>query len=304
MGIELSAGANLGTVLAIRTSGEAGLLTGLPISPDSSIRWNWTIKPSVQPSTANRSLTLRWAAVEDNNRNLSALQVWKRSTQLDPWEEAGGIQTAGGNSTLRSVVWNNVNAFSQFTVGENNVPLSLDLLSFTAVREGKNARIEWEVALEGDALRYFLEKSSDGGKTFQVLESRQANPKDGRYLAYDYNFSSDSYYRIRVVRRDGAEDVSRAVFLGASSRNASGVVVPNPSASGIGIRLENLSLTERGEVELHILNAEGRLCLRIKSDADRLNAALLEQSADLPAGIYQIRILSDVGGQVLRFSRQ
>jgi len=31
---------------------------------------------------------------------------------------------------------------------------------------------------------------------------------------------------------------------------------------------------------------------------------LLRQSSDLPAGIYQMRILSDAGAQVLRFSRQ
>jgi hypothetical protein len=302
MGIELTAGANLGTVLAIRTSGEAGLLTGLPLSPDSSIRWNWTITPSVQPSTANRSLTLRWAALEDNNRNPSALQIWKRSTELDPWEEAGGIQTAGGTSFLRSVVWNNVNAFSQFTVGENNIPLSLDLLSFSAVKEKKHARVEWRVADDSRAFRYHLEKSTDNGKTYSEIADYEPGSANGKYVAYDYRFYSDSYYRIRVTYLDGKEDVSRAVFLQSSDGGAAYGVFPNPSLRGKGIRVSSSRAdVDASEHRLEVWSSDGKCMLRLKGFLSDLGTELENMTASLASGVYTLRIATDEAIENIRF---
>ncbi len=301
MGVELSAGANLGTVMVCRTSGDDGLLTGLPLSPDSSIRWNWTITPSQQPAIANRSLTLRWPSSEDNNRNPSAMQIWKRSTTLDPWEEAGGIQTAGGTSVLRSVVWNNVNAFSQFTVGENNIPLSLDLLAFTAVKEKNHARISWKVADDSKASYYQLEKSSDNGQQYSVIETRPAGSADGIYTAFDYRFYNDSYYRIRVINTDGKEDVSRSVFLKADGGN-SYVLYPNPLSAGEGVQISSLTgVSEKDMQEVRVFNVEGKLLIQLNGVLSELNQELKLQTAKLPKGVYQLRLQNPSAVETLRF---
>lgn len=307
IGVDLSAGDNLGVVTVIRSSGAAGLLTELPATPDSSIRWNWIITPSVQPSpeSPNRDLTLSWPAAEDNNRDLSNLQIWKRSTSSDPWEEAGAIQAAGGNSTVRSVVWNNVNGFSQFTVGENNVPLALDLLSFGAVKEKNHVRISWKVADDARARVYVLEKSVDNGVSYSSIESRAAGAKGGEYTAYDYRFSVDSYYRVRVLYNDGKEDLSSSVFVKTSVESVRFNLLPCPAPAGKGVRIEGFHSDDDAQHHLvQVMNSEGKLCLKVSSESTDLNQKLEAGTALLPAGLYQVRISSAYEVQTLRFVKE
>jgi len=303
MGVQLTAGADLGTVNAYRTSGLDGILTGLPLSPDTSISWNWTITPSIQPSTANRNLTLSWPASEDNGRNISAAQIWKRSTILDPWEEAGGIQTAGGTASTRSVVWSNVNAFSQFTVGENNVPLALDLLSFAATNEKNYANVEWRVAETGKASSYVLEKSVDNGRNYSAIETRSAGAPEGKYSARDYQFITDTYYRILVINLDGSTDHSKAILLKAGDLGISGYTIyPNPATGNVGILL-NAGNPEIAEA-LHgvrIFSAEGRLVVNLIGNLSEVNSALEAQSSHLANGVYQLRLESSTGVETMRF---
>ena len=303
MGIQLTAGADLGTVDAIRTSGVDGILTGLPLSPDTSISWNWTITPSIQPSTANRNLTLSWPASEDNGRNISAAQIWKRSTILDPWEEAGGIQTAGGTATTRSVVWNNVTGFSQFTVGENNIPLALDLLSFAATKEKNYANVEWRVAETGKASSYVLEKSVDNGRNYYAIETRSAGAPEGKYSARDYQFITDTYYRILVINLDGSTDHSKAILLKAGELGGLGFTIyPNPATGNAGILLNaDKQETAKALQGVRVFSLEGRLVINLNGNLSEINSALEAQSSRLPNGVYQLRLESSTGVETIRF---
>jgi autotransporter-associated beta strand protein len=308
LGVELTAGDDLGNVEIIRSSGDAGLITNLPVlGLDTSIRWNWTITPDIQPNAdaPNRSLTLSWPALEDNNRNASSMQIWKRSTVLDPWEEAGTLQTAGGTSVLRSVVWSDVTGFSQFTVGENDIPLALDLLSFTARKEKNFARIEWTVSPDKKAFMYKLEKSTDNGKNFSVIESLLSDEKSDSYTAFDFRFISDSYYRVRVIREDGSEDVSRTVFLKAGDGSGAFVIVPNPASAGSGIRLQSsVKRSDTEELIVTIYSPDGKVSLKLRASSEDMNLLLEEKSALLPAGVYQVQVQYSSGSESLRFVKE
>jgi hypothetical protein len=228
------------------------------------------------------------------------MQIWKSSTELDPWEEAGIVQVAGGNAVMRSVVWNNVNGFSQFTVGENNVPLALELLSLAARREKNHARIDWKVSEDGKARYYQLEKSVDNGRNYSAIEKREAGAKDGVYAAFDYSFFSDSYYRIRVIREDGSEDVSKSVFLKNNGSSASWFVFPNPSSQGKGIQIK----ADFADVSVHqaeVYNSEGRQLMKFSGTVSELNTILQSQSSSLAQGVYMIRIRTESGHEALRF---
>ncbi|HOY97761.1 MAG TPA: hypothetical protein PK509_18605, partial [Catalimonadaceae bacterium] len=212
MGVELTAGADLGTVIATRQSGIALTSTEPCCTGFTTITRNWVIKPSIQPSTANRDLTLTWHSDDDNSMDVSNMQLWKRSSVATLWTDIGLLQDVSSTNP-RVSIWSGVSSFSQFTGADFNNPLPLSLLKFSGRNDNGTGLLNWTMADQKDLKGFRVEKSIDG-KNFTDIGTVSPSVDKAAETFYsftDRNLTRDSYYRIRITHQDGTATVSQVV---------------------------------------------------------------------------------------------
>jgi hypothetical protein len=301
MGISLTAGANLGTVVAVRNSGEVltSAATGF-----TTIGRNWVITPSVQPSAADRNLTLSWPSEEDNLMNMNAIQLWKRSSVVAVWKVIGGLQDVSATNP-RVATWTGVNSFSQFTAADLDNPLPLGLISFKGKNEKGNAVLTWEVSEYDRFTGYKVQKSEDGTAFYDLTFVTQGAEKSSvaSHTYTDNTLRRNSYYKIGLVNKDGKTEWSQVVYIKVGDSNdMQMVLVPNPSADGTRLSLGG-RFAGSEELQLSIFGTEGRNLGESRGKLDIINRDLPEMVKNLPKGIYQIRVISEMETKTLRFMK-
>jgi hypothetical protein len=305
MGVELTAGANLGTVVVTRQSGtalngEAPCCTGF-----SSIFRNWIITPTVQPASPDRDLTLTWPSQDDNGMDLINLQLWKRSSISAPWNPIDFVQDVS-SSNPRVAVWNGVNSFSQFTGADLNNPLPLGLMRFSARNEKGNGLLNWTMATEEKVTGYVVEKSLDG-RNFQAIGTEQARLKGAEEMAYsftDKQLRQDSYYRIRINFENGRSDLSQVAQVRKLDVSETEIaLVPNPSAGGARILLDGMA-TGSSRMSIQITGMDGKALLSLEGVQSGLNPRFEKEVGLLPSGVYLIRVQTEETVKSLRFVKQ
>ncbi len=132
IGVTLSSGSdNLGNVSVTRVSGANGIVTG---NGNNSIARKWTIQ-SDNPPTNGRELTLSWLSSDDNGKIFSANnKAIVYSYNGSSWS-AVGLPTNVSVSDPRTITVNTT-SFSNWTISDENAPLSLKTLNLTALIEG------------------------------------------------------------------------------------------------------------------------------------------------------------------------
>ncbi len=135
-------------------------------------------------------------------------------------------------------------AKSGFIVNANGV-VPIVLTDFTAIAEGKKAKIEWTTSFEQNNDHFDIERSIDGTHFTKIatVKSSANGAAIKQYQAYDNTPANGiNFYRLTQVDNDG-----KTTIHGIKSVNfrldpkAVVTVYPNPSVSGIGIRLSNYS---------------------------------------------------------------
>ena len=304
MGVDLTAGSNLGTVVVNRHSGTAITGSAPCCTGFNSIARNWTITPSVQPSVADRTLTLAWYSEDDNAMDMTGLQLWKRSTVSEPWMMLDAPQDVSG-SNPRTATWASVSSFSQFTGADLNNPLPLSLMKFSGRNLNGTGLLNWTMADQKDLKGFRVEKSIDGKNFSDIgfVAPSVDKAADVNYAFTDRNLSQDSYYRIRLTHQDGTSTVSQVVIIRIEMLgNADVQLYPNPSASGAQISIDgNLSGMD---VDVRIIGTDGRENGTLSGDLETVNAQFSNIVKSLPAGVYQIKVVSEEVTKTLRFIKQ
>lgn len=117
IGVTLAEGTdNLGNVTVTRVSGSAGAVTA---NEKTGINRKWSIS-STNPPTSGRSLTLGWISNDDNSRNLTTAQMWRKPDGGSNWLRVGSAQNASSSRQVTA----NVTSFSDFTVSDADNPLA------------------------------------------------------------------------------------------------------------------------------------------------------------------------------------
>jgi autotransporter-associated beta strand protein len=292
MGVELTAGANLGTVVVTRQSGLA--LTGeAPCCIGfTSINRNWVIRPSIQPSIADRNLTITWQSEDDNSMDMTNLQLWKRSGIGSPWESIDAIQDVS-LSNPRSASWSGVSSFSQFTGADLNNPLPLSLLRFNARNEKGNGLLTWTIENGENHASYKVEKSLDG-KNFSEIGTIAANDKRGEksYQFVDKDLRRDSYYRIRLIENSGKAETSNVAIVRLGSFTLPEIqLYPNPSNAGSRIMIDG-NMNSEGLIDVAIFGTDGKENAKFSGEFETVNSRFETTVKSLPAGLYQIKVIS------------
>ncbi|MES2387730.1 MAG: hypothetical protein V4543_06990 [Bacteroidota bacterium] len=304
MGLALSAGSDLDTVVVIRHSGSplnGNAADGMSANTGIS-RW-WSITPSLQPAAPDRNLTLTWPALEDNGRDVSHTQVYTRPTSSDPWAKKNWFRDASGTNPRTTTV-NAVAHFSDWTISDDLNPLPVEMLSFTGSSKGKGAAyLNWTTANEFNNAGFAIERS-ENGKEFSRL-GFVAGAGDSRtirnYNFTDNSFTADAYYRLRQTDKDGKETLSKVIFISVKATRMVFSVAPNPGR-------DNFRLITDGPVndiqQLTITDLAGKNVLSASGTMAELEIWLNNEMAGKPAGLYSIRLLGTDGVQAIKLVKE
>lgn len=213
----------------------------------------------------------------------------------------GGISCSNCTASQNGVGGTGPNNSGIYT-GTNN-PLPVELLVFTAKKNGTQVDLEWQTASELNNDFFIVERATD---LFPATEIGMMDGNGTTTQFHVYNFTDMSpnegmnYYRLRQVDFNGAMHYSEWVavqFLAAENYVS---VFPNPSESTFNVRLSGF----RDQlVHVSITDVTGRLV-----EEKELLVAAAEQVVEMdaagqPGGIYFISVLSGTTKTVYRVTK-
>jgi hypothetical protein len=188
-----------------------------------------------------------------------------------------------------------VSGFSEFWINNGGptgtIPLPVTLLSFTAVRAGDNALLQWSTTDAATLSRFIIEKSTDGVH-FATLDSVAASGNGNTINTYQYTdthlVSGTNYYRLREVDQDGQYTWSPVRTVNGSA--AGGITIyPNPVLDG------NLYISSTVNIrEIRLVDVSGKTILQMETQG-YLNTLPVGAIA---RGIYFVTVYTDTGNSV------
>lgn len=163
----------------------------------------------------------------------------------------------------------------------NTAVLPVELKSFTANKKENNVTLDWSVANEINFSGYQIEKSADG-RNFESIGMINAM-NINNYSFTDFHFKNTSYYRLKMIDKNGKFTYSNIIFL-ENKKSSLISVYPNPAKGSVMIN----NLSENSKIS--IVNYLGQTVLQ-KSN---LNSSIINLDiSSLSTGNYAI-IVNDL----------
>ena len=240
----------------------------------------YDLEPAVDPNTSTGHITLYFTQAEFDayNASLTPAQIAAGYNLLpanasDPnqaniaitqFHGTGGFAPYTGNLITPFVTFDpshnwwevefSVDSFSTFFASAGfpgGGALPVNLQSISATNEGSRNRIDWTSTEEKNLNRYELQHAPDG-KTFEKIETVNAQGKAFGYIAYDRKPNSGvNYYRLKMIDNDGTFAYSKTVTTTMRGNNSGFTVTtyPNPAANSLTIEVYG-GATTGGQVAL------------------------------------------------------
>lgn len=189
--------------------------------------------------------------------------------------------------------------FTASTGGLNNqqnfclpdVLLPVEIISYTAVCEEQNVKIEWVSISENQNDFYQLERSINGidyveiAKINGALNSNQL--KNYSFIDSD-QFYGSRYYRLSQTDLDGNRKIiGQPLEVKCESSSTTFLIYPNPANDLLMIN--NISGIE-GEIEIQIIDLNGKIILRHILENDLAQSPI--KLNDISQGVYIVNVLS------------
>jgi len=231
------------------------------------------------------------------------LRVARATTPTGVWNTANGAgvfspSAPRGYTTSAPTVIDASSFFALASTQENDnpltgtVPLPVQLLSFTAARQGTAVRTAWATASEKNSAHFVVQRSADG-RTFSDVQqvAAQGNSLTRHdYAALDAQpLPGLSYYRLRQVDLDGTvaySPVATVRFGDALAAPAPTLVAyPNPSAGQHFQVLATNLATTGGTVQ--VFDNVGRLVLTQVAAVGTAEVTI-QPARPLASGLYLV----------------
>jgi PKD repeat protein len=175
--------------------------------------------------------------------------------------------------------------------GASNGPLPLNLLSFTAVKENKDAALQWTTANEVNVAYFDIERSWNGAVFSAIARKAAQNGLSNSYALKDLlgnianRPSNTTFYRLKMVDKDGKYRYSNIeVLKWADLQNSKVSITPNPFNNYIQVT----TLLKISQVQL-IDNSGHVLASSASLNSGRFNVPAV------PTGMYYLRIYTSEG---------
>lgn len=194
-----------------------------------------------------------------------------------------------------------VSSFSHFYLHAQNplnIPLSAQLVRFTASRDHENSVIEWITSGELNN-NYFIVERSDDGDNFNAISSpilsQAMNGNSQQELKYSFIDTHPrygmNYYRLRTVDIDGKEGLSEIATV-YFEKEIAVRLYPNPVQDELKIEIRS---AKNCNALIRVLDATGRVVktidLLLQSGPNKTSVDLNE----LADGVYLVTVQNKIG---------
>ncbi|UXP33999.1 T9SS type A sorting domain-containing protein [Reichenbachiella agarivorans] len=242
---------DLGNVVMSRTTGSDGIVSSMG---NTSIASLWNITADNQP-VSGRTVTFCWHSDFDNSKDMTQISLFKN--EGTGWAQESGPMDVTGNDP-RSVN-TNVTTFSMWTLAQEDEPLPVVLLDFTAIRKSDHIYLSWSTSSEVNSDYFEIERSYDGTK-FEGLSQITSHHNSNSIQNYewpDYAINpTEVYYRLKIVDYDGSYEYSKIVSVSTNLPQQI-IVSPNPTNDYISVmsqyeikKLEVFSISGQKQMEV------------------------------------------------------
>jgi hypothetical protein len=158
----------------------------------------------------------------------------KRSDGINDWS----TWPTTVNTVERVFSVNNIdNGFSYFTGTDQNNPLPVELISFSAKILSRKIQIQWETASEKNNAQFIIEKKEHGNDWRKISSVEGAINSNSlmQYSISDFNpVSGTQYYRLKQVDTDGKFEYSHVLRVEYGGKRTK--VFPNPFTDKIFVK--------------------------------------------------------------------
>ncbi len=188
---------------------------------------------------------------------------------------------------------NDTASFNHFyTTAQTPLYLPIELLSFTAIRQGEGVLCEWVTASETNN-DYFDVERSDDGLEFEPIGRIKGfgtgtSSTDRSYSLMDYRGCDGIlYYRLRQVDFDGSYSYSDVTAVDCSLDKDHLNIFPNPSMSSVIISFYQ---PEKTVVVLQWIDVVGKLVKVESHEAVEGYNRVQSDISELSKGVYYVRL--------------
>jgi hypothetical protein len=190
----------------------------------------------------------------------------------------------------------------KFATCPAGAPLPVTFLNFSAARQGSGIAIKWSTATEINNNYFDVEKSTDAGNSWNLLNTVTAagtsfSRKD--YSSYDAKpVSGDNYYRIKQIDADGNFKYSITVRINVNIDGITSTVLNNPFTNGIAVDLLSSNSTS---LNVKLIDIAGKVVVQqnwtVTKGASRQSINNLN---GLSKGLYILSATNNNGDIVLK----
>ena len=229
--------------------------------------------------TPNQPTTMRIYYANDELAGISGTHLfrWQSATG---WKQAtdAGSGFANGTNGAGFVEATGINGFSTWTVGAEDMPLPITLVTFAGERveqagePTEDVKLAWTTASEINNKGFEIQVS-DNAQTYKTISFVEGRGNSTTVSSYQLAVSNpnDGYYRLKQMDFDGKFSYSPIVFVEGMAGKV--LVYPNPNNGTftISVGKDKLDLPAR------LLNAQG---------VEVWRGTQTEVKTNLPAGMY------------------
>ena len=166
--------------------------------------------------------------------------------------------------------------------------LGTEVLTFTGIKEGNKATLNWSINSAHDYSSFEIERSADGS-SFEKISTIKAidNPNRNDFSYVDFNIlNGTGYYRIKILQKDGSFIYTKTISI-ENKADYYYTITPNPAKSYIIINGSGV----KGNADILIHDATGRVVKKIINQSFINNNNLKISVEDLRVGNYFVEIV-------------
>jgi hypothetical protein len=271
----------------VYTNGTTG---GLHPDISHSVNKTWLIE-EVNSGGSDVTLELQWNGNDENSsfaRNNCGLFHYTGGL----WDLPAAF---GACNTVSSGVYsdtrNGFTSFSPFTIGDRNVPLPTELLTFKGKRVEKAIMLSWATATETNNSHFTIERSTDGS-IFSPIGMVAGAGNSNSIINYSFSDNAPveaglSYYRLKQVDSDGKFMVSDALAIKPEVSMAIVSLYPMPAQENVNIQVEAF---KPGNCIVNIYDLTGTLIHRETFHLGTSPQILSIATVQLLPGLYTVNL--------------
>ncbi|MBX7046260.1 MAG: T9SS type A sorting domain-containing protein [Ignavibacteria bacterium] len=206
------------------------------------------------------------------------------------------------NTTNNTIKVYGLTAFSTFGVSDNDVPLPVELASFTSYIDKRNVELKWSTSKEENNAGFDVERKLASENSWIKIGNVQGAGNSSvmkNYTLEDRNLSTGKYnYRLKQIDFNGNHkyfNLSNEVIVGIPSSFSISQNYPNPFNPSTRI---NYDLPFDSKVSIKLYDVTGKEVASIVNQAQTAGYYTVNFNASsLASGVYFYQINADGGSQ-------